>query len=82
MKLTIELSPEQVEEIAKAMARYVGHPGKPLTVVEFAKSVGESDRTIRRKIEAGLIVKIDRPGDTRISRAELDRYCAGKPLPK
>ena len=82
MPLTIQitLTDEQLWQLAEAVADKMENRLKgPFKVREFADLVGESETTIRRKLAAGIINKIDRAGETRISSSELERYRSGKP---
>lgn len=86
MALTLQLtiSDEQMAELVDRLAEKIGGVSRnPLTVAEFAAEVGRDPKTIRRLIQAGVILKSGTPGDTMIPYSELERYRnGGKPTSK
>lgn len=76
MTLTLELTPEQIDALADAVAAKLGGKtkgGDALTVAEAAKRLGVSIDTIYRRVEAGTIPKIPNLGVIRIPAAAIDR---------
>lgn len=80
MTVTLTLTPDQLDAIAERVAEKLGKPpvANPLTISEFARLSGKSWPTIKKWVDAGLIVKHPIPGDTLIPFSELERYRAGK----
>ena len=83
MPFTIEItfSDEQMAELVDRLADKIGGVSRnPLTVAEFANEIGRDESYVRRQIYAGVIVKADMPGQTKILYSELERYRnGGKP---
>ena len=86
MPFTVQItfSDEQMAELVDRLADKIGGVSRnPLAVAEFAAEVGKSEATIRRLIQAGVILKSGTPGDTMIPYSELERYRnGGKPTSK
>lgn len=78
--LTVELRlpDEQLHALAALIARSVSSTrSKPYTVAEAAQQTGQSEKTIRRHIEAGRLACIPDIHKTLIPPAALDRYMHG-----
>jgi excisionase family DNA binding protein len=78
MNITIELTPDQLDAIAAAVAERIGQGRGPskgaYTATEVAKLLGLSAETIRRRIRAGQIKTMPlRGGVVRISATEIER---------
>jgi len=79
MTLSLTLTPEQLDEIAERVAVKLGKVAEnPLSIADFARLSGKSWPTIKKWVDAGVILKSPIPGDVRIPYAELERYRAGK----
>jgi len=76
--LTLQLTPDQLNELADAVARKLGSAAAEksqdaLTVAEAAKRLGVSRLTIYRRTQAGLIPTIPNLGVIRIPASVIDR---------
>jgi hypothetical protein len=79
-KVEVTLSPEQLKELAVLIASESGQSNSayraPLPLAVAAKELGRSERTIRRRIAAGLIQTVK--GDKNmIPRSEIERHQQG-----
>jgi len=79
--LTIQASPEFIRLLAQEMVKMqpaatVGRT-KPYNVDEFAKAIGVSAKTIRRRIEAKLIRTVPDVGRVMIPASEFERLTGG-----
>lgn len=85
LTLQIQLSDADLERLAEMVAAKRGAsdqvPNKPHTVSEAAERLGVSPRTIRRRIEAGLIKTIPELGHVRIAPSEIRRLLGESPTP-
>lgn len=74
MKVTIELSPEQIDEIAGAVAAKLGRREAPttLTVAQAAKRLGVTSDTVRRRVKAGIIPRVKCMGVVRIPALAIE----------
>jgi excisionase family DNA binding protein len=78
--LTIELRlpDEQIQALAALIARNVGGArAEPYTVAEAAHRTGQSEKTIRRHIDAGRLSRIPHIHKTLIPASALERYIHG-----
>lgn len=76
MTLTLELTPDQIDALADAVAAKLANAksgGDALTVAEAAKRLGVSIDTIYRRVEAGMIPKVPSLGVIRIPAAAIER---------
>lgn len=74
MRVTLELTPDQVGALAEAVASILGSGGKEsLTTQEAAARLGLSRDTVLRRVKAGLIPSISGMGKVRIPAAHIDR---------
>jgi|GEM_PF-2115901 len=75
----LRLPEEQLHTLAALIAKNVGKTrSKPYTVAEAAHRTGQSEKTIRRHIEAGRLDRIPHIHRTLIPPAALERYINGK----
>jgi excisionase family DNA binding protein len=81
MKLTIELTQEQVDEIAAAIAGKLGKrdssSAKTLTIRQAAARLNVAQDTVRRRVKAGIIPKVPCLGVVRIPAYAIDRLTGG-----
>jgi len=76
MQLTIELTPEQLQQLAAEVAKLTTRPAldQPLTVHEFAEATRLSVNTVYRRVEAGEIRRVKGLAKVLIPAAELERF--------
>ena len=81
MILQVELTEEQIDEIARRVAQINGASNKPksYTPAEFAAAMGGGlkEKTVRRRIAAGIIRTIPNMGRIIIPASELERLTGG-----
>lgn len=81
--LTVELRlpDDQLRALAALIAQSVGgSTGRATyTVAQAAQKTGQSEKTIRRHIEAGRIARVPNIHRTLIPAAALERYINGEP---
>lgn len=74
MKLSIELTAEQVDQIAELVAQKVrGSTGEILTLAQAARKARVSPATLRRWVKAGRLPKVPGSRVIRITSDHLDR---------
>lgn len=76
MILQLELTAEQIDTLAEAVAAKLGtkrNSRDAVTVAEAAKRLGVSIDTIYRRVEAGTIPKVPNLGVIRIPASYFDR---------
>ncbi len=77
--LEVKLSDDQLRDLARLIVAEMNHiPMRrgTVTVAEAAKLLGVDQKTIRRRIQAGVIKTVPELGATRIPLAEINRLCA------
>lgn len=78
MKVTFELTDAQLDAIADRVAAKMGKStGNPMTIAEFATAIGRSKGFVRKRVEAGIILRSQQPGEIQIPHSELERYRNG-----
>lgn len=75
MKLTIELTPKQLDELAEIVAGKLATSQnvEALTLTQAAKRLGVSKDTVNRRVKAGVLPVIEGIGAIRISSSHIDR---------
>lgn len=89
LRLTVELSPAQLEAVAARVAEMLAEAagaagadgvrdGGALTVAEAARRAGVSERTIRRAVADGRLPAVRLPGvrSVRVPAAEVEAWAA------
>jgi hypothetical protein len=83
LSLQIELTDEQIRSIALVTAQMLGKVSEnPMTIAQFAAAIGKSKGFVRKRVEAGIILKSSQPGEILIPHSELERYRNGGVPPK
>ena len=83
MNLTLTLTDDQIDALAERVAVKMGKRiENPLSIAEFAREADKSWATIKKWVDAGIIVKSPIPGDTLIPYSELERFRAGSANPQ
>ena len=88
MNLTLELTPDQVAQLAREVAAVlrdgavprlpVEDPPEALTVEQAAAALQIHPRTVARRVQAGVIRRVPGLGTAvRIPRAEIERMTKG-----
>ena len=84
MKLEISDFPDElITQLAEKLAGKIAQQAKggPYTVAQFARLIGRSRGYVKTRVDAGIIVKADMPGDTLIAHSELERFRNGGTAP-
>lgn len=75
-----EVLPDAAQRI---MAQYVGYPTETLTLADAATLAEVHPATLRQAISGGRLAATKRGRDWQVTRAEIERYIAGrKPRPR
>ena len=80
MKVTFELTEEQVDGIAAMVAEKLANrkPTTVCTVAQAAAQLGVHSETIRNRVKAGLLPKVAMSGVCRIPQWAIDNLLEGR----
>jgi hypothetical protein len=77
--LEVKLSDDQLRDLARLIVAEMNHipmRRSTVTVSEASKMLGVDQKTIRRRISAGVIKTVPELGAIRIPLSEIERLCA------